>query len=88
MNFKFPSIKLVYTLNFATNQNNRSLETLTDNIFSNAIFVDSISGNLAAKISDNFSHYMIVPNVLSNFPSNRFNIYETEWSSFDQVNYT
>ena len=88
MNFKFPSIKLVYTLNFATNQNNRSLETLTDNIFSNAIFVDSISGNLAAKISDHFSHYMIVPNVLSNFPSNRFNIYEIEWSSFDQVNYT
>ena len=30
---------------------------------------------------------MIVPNVFTNPPSNRSNIYERDWSNFDQVNF-
>ena len=30
---------------------------------------------------------MIVPNVFANPPSNRSNIYERDWSNFDQVHF-
>ena len=62
-------------------------ETLTDSIFSNVITVNAISGNVTATISDHLPQVMIVPNVFANPPSNRFNIYERDWSNFDQVNF-
>ena len=62
-------------------------ETLIDNIFSNVITVDAISGNLTAKISDHVPQIMIVSNVFANPPSNISNIYERDWSNFDQVNF-
>ena len=62
-------------------------ETLIDNIFSNVITVDAISGNLTAMISDHLSQIMIVPNAFATPPSNRYNIYERDWSNFDQVNF-
>ena len=45
------------------------------------------SGNLSATISDYLPQIMIVPNAFANPPSNRFNIYETDRSNFDQVNF-
>ena len=62
-------------------------ETVIDNIFSNIITVDAISGNLTAMISDHHPQIMIVPNALANPPSDRSNIYERDWSNFDQVNF-
>ena len=49
---------------------------------------DSISGNLTATISDHLPQFLIVPNIFSNPPSNKSNIYERDWSNFDQENFT
>ena len=62
-------------------------ETLIDNIFSNVITIDAISGNLTATISDHLPQTMIVPNVFANPSSSRSNIYERDWSNFDQFNF-
>ena len=48
-------------------------KTPIDNIFSNIISPEAISGNLIAIISDHLSQFMIVPNVFSNPPSNKAN---------------
>ena len=61
-------------------------KTLIDNIFSN-ISLEAISGNLTSTISDHLPQFMIVPNVFSNPPSNKANIFERDWSNFDQENF-
>ena len=61
---------------------------LIDNIFTNLILPDSISVNLTATISDHLPHFLTVPNILSNPSSNKANIYERDWSNFDQENFT
>ena len=48
---------------------------------------DSISGNLTGTISDHLLQFLIVPNTFSNSPSNKSNIYETDWFNFDQENF-
>ena len=62
-------------------------KTLIDNIFTNITLPDSISGNLTATISDHLPQFLIVPNIFSNPPSNKSNIYERDWSNFDQENF-
>ena len=57
-----------------------------NNIFTNIILPDSISGNLTATISDHLPQFLIVPNIFSNPPSNKSIIYERDWSNFDQEN--
>ena len=59
-------------------------KTLIDSIFTNVILTDSLSGNLTATISDNLPHFLIVPNIFYNLSSN---IYERNWSIFDQENF-
>ena len=59
-------------------------KTLIDNIFTNITLPDSISGNLTATISDHLPQFLIVPNIFSNPPSNKSNIYKRDWSNFDQ----
>ena len=51
-----------------------------DNIFSNIISPEAISGNLTSTISDHLPQFMIVPNVFSNAPptSNKANIFERD----------
>ena len=61
--------------------------TLIDNIFSNVIDPDIISGNLTATISDHLPQFSIIPNMLSNISGNKSNIYERDWSKFDQENF-
>ena len=58
--------------------------TLIDNIFSNIIDPDVISGNLTATISDHLPQFSIILNMFSNFPGNKSNIYERDWSKFDR----
>ena len=62
-------------------------KTLIDKIFTNVILPDSISGYLTATISDHLSQFLIVSNIFSNLPSNKANIYERDWSNFDQENF-
>ena len=50
--------------------------TLIDNIFSNVIESDIISGNLTATISDHLPEFAIIPNMFGNTSGNKFDIYE------------
>ena len=61
--------------------------TLIDNVFSNVIDPDIISGNLTATISDHLPQFSIIPNMFGNIPGNKSNIYERDWSKFDRENF-
>ena len=61
--------------------------TLIENIFSNVIDPDIISGNLTATISDHLPQFSIIPNIFGNIPDNKSNIYERVWSKFDRKNF-
>ena len=61
--------------------------TLIDNIFSNAIDPDIISGNLTAAISDHLPQFAIIPNMFGNISGNKSKIYERDWSKFDRENF-
>ena len=61
--------------------------TLIDNVFSNVIDPDIISGNLTATISDHLLQFAIIPNMFDNIPGNKSNIYEKDWSKFGQDNF-
>ena len=58
--------------------------TLIDNIFSNVINRDIISGNLTPTISDHLPQFTIIQNMFGNILCNKSNIYERDWSNFDQ----
>ena len=58
--------------------------TLIDNIFSNIIDRDIISGNLTATISDHLPQFAIIPNMFGNISGNKSKIYERDWSKFDR----
>ena len=63
------------------------INTLIDNIFSNVIDPDIISGDLTATISDHLPQILIIPNMFGNISGNKCNIYENDWSKFDQENF-
>ena len=56
-------------------------------MFSNVIDPDIISGNLTATISDHLPQFSIIPNMFGNVSGNKSNIYERDWSKFDQENF-
>ena len=60
--------------------------TLIDNIFSNVIHPDIISGNLTATISNHLPQCVIIPNMFGNIPGNKSNVYKKDWSKLDQEN--
>ena len=54
-------------------------KTLIDNIFSNILGLDSVSGNLIATVSDHLPQFVIASNIFSNSPLGRkSNIYERD----------
>ena len=61
--------------------------TLIDNIFCNVILKDIISGNITATISDHLPQFLISPNTFADPPSNKSNVFERDWSNFDQENF-
>ena len=61
--------------------------TLIDNIFSNVISTDIISGNITAAISDHLPQFLISLNTSADPPSNKPNVFERNWSNFDQKNF-
>ena len=62
-------------------------KTLIDNIFSNMAVPNIISGNLTASISDHLPQFLVVPNIFFNASYPKSNIYERDWSRFDQENF-
>ena len=58
-----------------------------DNIFSNFIFAEIISGNITGTISDHLPQFTFVPNILSNLSAQKSNYYERDWSKFKQENF-
>ena len=65
-------------------QYTRHCRTLIDNIFSNVISKDIMSGNITATISDHLPQFLISPNTFADPPSNKSNVFERDWSNFDQ----
>ena len=76
-------IPLVLQPTRMTSQSN----TLIDNIFSNVIDPDIISGNLTTTISDHLPQFVLIPHMFGNILCNKSNIYERDWSKFDQKNF-
>ena len=64
-----------------------SSKTLIDNIFSNTLIENTISGNLTAAIFDHLPQFIILPNIFSSLPSNKSNTSERDWSNFVQENF-
>ena len=62
-------------------------KTLIDNIFSNILSSEIISGNLTATISDHLPQFLFASNILSNPSHNRSNIFERDWSKFNKENF-
>ena len=62
-------------------------KTLADNIYLNVITLSNISGNIFVTIYDYLSQFLIARDILSNPPSSQFNIFEKDWSKFDQENF-
>ena len=61
--------------------------TLIDNIFSNVIDPDIISGNSTATIFDHLPQFAIIPDMFGNISGNKSKIYERDWSKFDPENF-
>ena len=60
-------------------------KTLIEDIFSNILGPDSLSGNLTATVFDHLPQFIIASNIFSNSPVGRkSNIYERDWTNFDQ----
>ena len=62
-------------------------KTLIDNIYSKVITPNNISGNITATISDHLPNFFFVSDIFSNPPSIKLNIFERDWSKFDQKNF-
>ena len=62
-------------------------KTLIDNIFSNVLSFEAISGNITATISDHLPQFLFAPNVLSNPLCNKSNILERDLSKFNKENF-
>ena len=62
-------------------------KTLIDNIFSNFISPDIISGNITATISEHLPQFSFAPNILSNLLTQQPDYYERDRSKFKQENF-
>ena len=60
--------------------------TLIDNILSNVISKDIISGNITATISNHLPQFLTCPNTFADPPSDKSNVFQRDWSNFDQNN--
>ena len=60
---------------------------LIDTIYSNVITSNNRSINITATILDHLPQFLIAPDIFSNPPSTKLNIFEKDWSKFDQENF-
>ncbi len=75
-----PSIHIPTKINRVTN-------TLIDNIFTNQINPDIISGNLSASISDHLPSFVIIPKHNQQHLPKKHNIYKRDTKNFDRENF-
>ena len=61
--------------------------TLIGNIFSNVISKGIICSDITATISDHLLQFLVSANTFANPPSNKYNVFERDWSKFDQENF-
>ena len=54
-----------------------------DNIFGSLTWYEGVSGNITATTSNHLHQFLIAPNVSANPSSNKSNIFERNWSSFN-----
>ena len=62
-------------------------KTLINNIFSNVLSFETISGNITATISPHLPQFLFASNVLSNLLCNKSNILERDWSKYNKENF-
>ena len=62
-------------------------KTLIDNIFSNFISHEIVSGSITATISDHLPKCSFVPNILLNPSTQKSNFHEIDWSKIKQENF-
>ena len=60
-------------------------QSIIDNIFSNYISQEIISGNLTSTISDHLPQFLFAPHIFSNAPNKKSNIFERDWSKVIHV---
>ena len=61
------------------NRHTYRFRTLIDNILSNVILKDIISGNITAPIAEHLSQFLISSNIFADLPSNKLIVFETDW---------
>ena len=64
-----------------------NFKTLIDNMSSDVISKNIISGNITATSSDHLRQFLISPWLFANPPSNKFNVFEKDLSFFEQGNF-
>ena len=79
-NFLMPSIIIPTKIN-------RSRNSLIDNIFTNQINPDIISGNLSFSISDHLPSFVIIPKHNQHHLPKKHNIYKRDTKKFDRENF-
>ena len=79
-NFLMPSIIIPTKIN-------RSKNTLIDNIFTNQINPDMISGNLSTSISDHLPSFLIIPKHNQRHLPKKHNIFKRDTKNFDRENF-
>ena len=62
-------------------------KTIIDNIFSNIVSTDIISGKLTATISDHLPQFLIAPEIFRNSASNKSNYFKHDWGNFNKENF-
>ena len=62
-------------------------KTLIDNIFSNSLSNETVSGNISASISDHLPQFSIFPDIFTDYPSPKSNVVERDWDNFNQQNF-
>ena len=76
---------LLYIIQPSWHTSLSSLSLLT--IFPVVSSEKAISDNITTTISDYLPQFLISPNTFADPPSNKFNVFEGEWSNFDQENF-
>ena len=62
-------------------------QTIIDNIFSNYVSKEAVSGNLTSAISDHLPQVLFIPSVFSDNPATKSNIFERSWKNFNQAEF-
>ena len=77
---------LIPTITIPTKINQKK-NTVIDNIFTNQIHPDTISGNITLAISDHLPSFVVIPRENQNHIPKKNNLYTRNTKNFDRVNF-